>query len=443
MKTFVKRCLAVVLSVVTAFSITPVSSQAAATAGTYTKITSEDQLETGQYVMTVTVDGSVEAAGTFDGTKTLTHSTVTVVDNKVTNPDSGVIWSLAVSGSSITLADPNGTTVGAASNAVAAVNSTWTETFNSDGTFSFGGDVSGIKYLLTYNKGISNGGFRSYKESTAAGAGYYPKFTLYKKVDGGTTVPVTPKAERPTASPGSGTVVSGSAITLTSSVSGAAIQYTTVSPDNGWVDYENPIPITGNTTIYAKVLADPLGTYNESDVATFTYIIPDDSIADPITAIPEGANSIKEVLDNTTATTSATAQTFTTMGQLVYQYGSNGTIDSAILEDVINGEIYALQVYKSGGLAYNSGDIIKVTGKVYKYGGVVQVTSPTTELITTAANASTVIQPQQFTGFNDILALKNSLISEYVIIKNVTLGTYVSGGSTIVTDSNGGNNADL
>lgn len=245
------------------------------------------------------------------------------------------------------------------------------------------------------------------------------------------------KAAAPTASQPSGsTVVSGSAITF-SAVSGAAIQYTNVSAAGPWEEYTKPIVITGDTTIYAKTLADTLGTYAESDVAVFNYIVAKNSLLDPIVTIPSGAKSIKEVLDNTTATSQANAQAFTTVGQLVYQYGSNGIIDSAILEDVIDGQIYALQIYKPGGLADKIGDIIKVTGTAYKYGGVVQLTNPLTEVLTKAADAATVIQPQEFAGLAEVKAAKNSLLSEYIVIRNITLGKYVNGASTTVTDSKG------
>ena len=263
-------------------------------------------------------------------------------------------------------------------------------------------------------------------------------------LEGGGTPEPTPKAATPTASQPSGSVVaSGTAITLASAQTGAVIQYTTVSPAGIWMDYSTPLIITEDTTIYAKVLADKAGTFTESDVAVFSYVLAKDpldpTLKDPITTIPAGAMSIKEVLNNTTATSPETAHTFTVVGQLVYQYGSNGTLDSAILEDVIDGQIYALQVYVKGGLANNIGDIVKISGAAYKYSGVVQLTKPTTEVLTKAADATSVIQPQEFSGFAEVMAAKDSLVSEYVVIKNIILGTYVSAKpyKTIMTDSNG------
>lgn len=445
MKKNAKRYLAVLLSIIMVFSVSPVNSYASETAGTYVKINSAAELTSGKYVM---VASSGYAMPTLNGNwiGDGTDTQIPVSDDKVVNPQGKYVWDVVVSGGAITLTDSNTKMLrpiaDTTSNYAAEGSYDWTVVEN-NGKFTIKSAVADAKTIACALK--SSYKFRPYKDSSisAAPADYSTEFTLYK-LD--TSIPAGPvKAAAPTASqPTGSTVVSGTAITLTSAVSGAAIQYATASLTGPWVDYTKPIVITADTTIYAKVLADTLGAYTESDVATFNYVIAKDpvidpTLKDPITTIPDGAKNIKEVLDSTTATTSATAQTFTAVGQLVYQYGSNGTIDSAILEDVIDGQIYALQVFKSGGLAYNIGDIIKVTGATYKYNGVVQLTSPTAELITKAADATTVIQPQKFDNLAEIKAVKASLISEYVYIKDITLGTYVSASPyyTTVTDKNG------
>ncbi len=439
MKTFAKRSLAVILSIALVFTINPVNGYAYQTAGTYVRINDPAELTAGSYVM---VASSGYAAGVLDS-GWLGATAVTPVENQVKNPDNSLIWAVAVSGSSITLTDAAGKKVrpsGGDVNGIIEGDYAWGYDFYSDTkTFAFKG-TEADPVTLAGNTGSENK-FKAYRNSTIATtpASYPTRFTLYKY---DSSLPADPvKTATPTATPSSGVVASGSAITLSCATPGSSVQYrvTSVSPSAIWVDYTAPIIVNSDVTIEAKATApDSL----ESNIATLNYILAKDPVtdpllADPITTIPEGAVSIKDVLSGTTATTAATAQTFTTVGQLVYQYGSNGTIDSAILEDVIDGQIYALQVFKSGGLTNNIGDIIKISGKAYKYGGVVQLTTPTVELITAAADATTVIKAQEFATLAEVKAAKDTLTSEYVVIKNITLGAFVNNGNTIVTDSIG------
>jgi len=535
MKSFAKRCLAVMLSIIMVLTMIPVSGYAEQSVGTFEKISSAAELTSGKYVMVV---NSGYAMGIFDGSW-ITATQLTATDGKIINPDSSLIWSLTVSADQVVLTDPNGKSIKpkTANNGILEGNYSWTAVEN-NGTFTFKSAAADAVTLASNSTDTNNPNkFRGYKNTTVTNpkysSAYKTLFTLYKlgesqppvevkkaqaptasqpsgsivasgteitltsteigaviqytmtsptdtwmdystpikitadttiyakvladasgtytesdvavfnyTLEGGGTPEPTPKAATPTASQPSGSVVaSGTAITLTSTQTGAVIQYTTVSPAGIWMDYSTPITITEDTTIYAKVLADKAGTYTESDVAVFNYILAKDpldpTLKDPITTIPAGAMSIKEVLDKTTATSANNAPTFTVVGQIVYQYGSNGALDSAILEDVIDDQIYALPVYVKGGLANNIGDIVKVTGAAYKFNGLPQLASPTTEVLTKAADVTCVIQPQEFSGLDEVLAAKDSLLSEYIVIRNITLGTYVSGDNTIVTDGNG------
>lgn len=439
MKAFAKRCIAGLLSIIMALSISPVYGYAQESAGVYEKVDDLAEFTSGNYVMVV---NSGHAVGALDGSW-LGATYVTPEDNKIENPDRTLVWAIAVSGSSITLTDANDKMVkppGGNNNGITAGMYEWEYEYDStDHSFLIKG-VGEDTVTLASNKSSSSR-FRAYKNSTVAGnPNSYPnRFTLYKY---NASIPSDPvKAAAPIAIPPSGVVASGTAITLSSTTPGSTIQYrvTTATPSAIWLDYTEPIIINSDTTIEAKAMA---ADYLESDIAVFNYILAKDPIIDPdledpITTLPEDAVDIKYVLENTTATSAGDAHTFTTVGQLVYHYGSNGDIDSAILEDVIDGEIYALQVYIRGGLSYNIGDIVKITGKAYQYNGVPQLTSPTVELLTPAAEATTVIQPQEFASLAEVIAAKDSLLSEYIIIRNITLGSYVNNGSTMVKDSLG------
>ncbi len=432
MKRFAKRCLAVILSIALVFSINPVQANAAESAGTYVKITDQSQLTSGSYVLAV--DGY--AASALSG-GWLGASSITITDNKVKNPDSSLVFTVAVSGSAITLADASGKKIGPdpASNSVIERDYEWLYEFNS-GTVAIKGNGEDENLVSVANAASSNK-FRSYKSSTVIGdpVTYKSAITFYKYDPSIPSGPV--KAAPPSANPPSGSVVaSGSAITLSSAASGSSIQYrvTSVSPSAIQV-YTTPIIITEDTTIVAKTLGTSPDTV-DSDEVTFSYTLAKDpvidpTLADPITSLPDGAISIKDIVTGTLPTTE-----ITTVGQLVYLYGSKGTIDSAIIEDVTDGQIYAIQLFKSA-LTNNVGDIIKVTGIPTLYNGVIQFSNnPKVELLTASSSATTVIQPQVFTTFGELKAMKNSLLSEYVVIKNVTLSA-TSGDYTTVTDSTG------
>ena len=159
-------------------------------------------------------------------------------------------------------------------------------------------------------------------------------------------------------------------------------------------------------------------------------------VYDPISddMIPEGALNVKEAGAITTET-----ENVTVVGQVVYHYGKNykgkASIDSIILEDVIDGEIYGYQIYDFTNYAkYVVGDIVKVTGTVSPYGGVPQLKpSGAPEVIKSGLDP---IAAQEIT----VSQMGADYLSEYVYIKDVTLGTYNKDGNTTVTDKTGTKN---
>ena len=159
------------------------------------------------------------------------------------------------------------------------------------------------------------------------------------------------------------------------------------------------------------------------------------TIVDPISddMIPAGAITVKEAGAITSSTSNVSV-----VGQVVYHYGNaynnKASINSIILEDVIDGEIYGFQVYDYTNYAkYKVGDIVKITGTVAPYNGVPQMSSPAMEVIKTGVEA---IPAQEIT----VSQMGKNYLSEYVYIKDVTLGTYNATGSTTVTDATGSTN---
>ena len=159
------------------------------------------------------------------------------------------------------------------------------------------------------------------------------------------------------------------------------------------------------------------------------------TIVDPISddMIPAGAITVKEAGAITSSTSNVSV-----VGQVVYHYGNaynnKASINSIILEDVIDGEIYGFQVYDYTNYAkYKVGDIVKITGTVAPYNGVPQMSFPSMEVIKTGVEA---IPAQEIT----VSQMGKNYLSEYVYIKDVTLGTYNATGNTTVTDVTGSTN---
>ena len=180
-----------------------------------------------------------------------------------------------------------------------------------------------------------------------------------------------------------------------------------------------------------------VGTYNSLQLRTTvaSEITAHSTIYDPITddMIPAGAITVKEAGAITSSTSNVSV-----VGQVVYHYGNaynnKASINSIILEDVIDGEIYGFQVYDYTNYAkYKVGDIVKITGTVAPYNGVPQMSSPAMEVIKTGVEA---IPAQEIT----VSQMGKNYLSEYVYIKDVTLGTYNATSNTSVTDATGSTN---
>lgn len=155
-----------------------------------------------------------------------------------------------------------------------------------------------------------------------------------------------------------------------------------------------------------------------------------DGPADPITddMIGQGVLTVKQAGE--------AAQTgVTVIGQVVYHYGKNfngsASVDSIILEDVIDGEIYGFQVYDYTNYAdYKVGDVVTVTGDIVEYGGIKQMKFPQ---MTVVKEGVEPIGAQEIT----VSQLGADYLSEYVHLSDITLGTYNAQGATPVSDATG------
>ena len=85
----------------------PAAAFAAEPTGTFQKITAQEQLTDGQYVMVV---NSGYAVGALEGTW-LTATELADETGTLTNPAANLVWNLTVTAEGVTLTDNNGTQV--------------------------------------------------------------------------------------------------------------------------------------------------------------------------------------------------------------------------------------------------------------------------------------------------------------------------------------------
>lgn len=151
-----------------------------------------------------------------------------------------------------------------------------------------------------------------------------------------------------------------------------------------------------------------------------------DPISDELIASIEGAVSVKDAA-------ALKEGTVTVVGQVVYAYASKAgdTLINIVLEDVIDNEIYGYLVYDFKNYSqYKVGDIVAVEGTATVYSGVPELTNVTKLDILENVDA---IEAQEITTAQ----LGADYMSEYVCIKDATLGEYNANGSTTITDAAG------
>lgn len=147
------------------------------------KLTSADQLTDGSYVMIVSTGyAPLELSG-----KWLTVVQPTVAEDKVTKTE-GAVWTLKVSGQSVTLTDKNGMAIapsGGNNNGIQSGIYSWAWSFSAENqTFKFMGAGDDTVTLASNTSTDSTYGgfnkFKAYKNNTVASQQYPCEFTLYR-----------------------------------------------------------------------------------------------------------------------------------------------------------------------------------------------------------------------------------------------------------------------
>lgn len=186
--------------------------------------------------------------------------------------------------------------------------------------------------------------------------------------------------------------------------------------------------LSNSTSIIRASVPNPYTGDNSVDFVThtpdLTYLtVP--YLYDPVTDLmTEGSITLDLVYDK------VLNDVVTTVGQVAYKYAGN----SILIQDVIDGEIVGLQIYDYTNFSkYVVGDIVKVTGVVSPYGDVHQV-KPSS--LPTVIGTDTPFAPQELTALA-LSSSTNEYLSEFVMVKDVTLGAWSEKGNTLLTDSTG------
>lgn len=177
------------------------------------------------------------------------------------------------------------------------------------------------------------------------------------------------RVKTPKIVPASGTVESGTEVTITCKTEGAEIHYTTdgTDPDATSPVYSSAITISRTTTV--KAIAIKTGMDN-SKIATANYHVDIPSVANPVFSPNGGA------VDSGTEVTITCA----TAGAKIYYTTDGSTPDASSTEYTAPIEVTAAVTIKAIGIADDMADSDVVakafTIKLYKYEGVINNASP-------------------------------------------------------------------
>lgn len=406
-----KKALALILSLVMVFALIPASAMAVGEVAE----AMEAAPETGDKVV-MYYPAKSTVISTVASNNKLEPVDVTLADDKITLPANAAIFDV---------------TVNEANEYAFAVDGKYLTTAETGSTLTFADELTEYGLWILVAEGTSGYLIKNKKAAYNDNPQYiefYNQFTTYKLSSNHTAYTfrffkLTEEVAviAPTADPAAGTIAKGAKVKLTTATEGADI-YWKIGEDGTFAKYNAPIAIEENCTLFAY--AEKNG--KQSPTAEFAY------------TVFEGAMSIKQAL---TAGDVASAKV---VGQLVYRFGNFGSINSAVLQAKIDGEVYALQAYNSmdsdtDGNPIEIGDWLVMEGKLGAYGGVQQIQSMTTirKAETSEIIGEDATEAQVFENFAGITENFDNLLTEYVLIKNVTLGEYKDNGSTAMTDSTG------
>lgn len=255
--TKLNRFLSLLLVLVMIMTLLPTAAFADAGTVSATRISTADELVTGQYVL---VSTNNYAPTKLDGSWVLVQEVAPPTDNKI-NVSSSLLWTLTVSESGVKLTDSNDASIapkGGNTNGIQSGDYEWNVTC-AGGTFKFSG--TGDDTVTLACNASSQNKVRAYKNATISGNhnGYPSEFALYK-VDAGLEAVAAPTGTV------SGDIKVGDTVKFACATEGATIKYKL--GDGEYQDYTAPISITTSVAITVKAVKDGMA---DSDEVTFNY----------------------------------------------------------------------------------------------------------------------------------------------------------------------------
>ena len=269
------RLTALCMAALMAVSMLP-SQIVSAAETSFGKIAAEQDFTTGRYVM---VTDTGYAPQKFDNNWLPAAELGTDLGDTVAAPADETVWEIAVTADTATIKDSEGKFIapkGGNNNGITTSDTEYQWKWEcTDGKFTFSGQGEDT-VVLASNKSSQNK-FRAYKTTTVSGNpdSYPSEFTLYKEEAGTSEGAVA----APQATPQAGDVASGTAVTLTTSTSGAQIYFTLDGSDPAdetneareLYSADNMPVITEDCTLKAAAVLE--GVY--SAVQTLQYTVSD------------------------------------------------------------------------------------------------------------------------------------------------------------------------
>ncbi len=389
------RVLAWLLTIAMVLTMVPTMAFAVESAN-YTKITTADELVTGEYVMVLDngyAPDVLEDTWVLPNQPTITETTIT-----------GSAWTITVTEAGVKLTDSNGATIapkGGNANGIIAGDYEWAVSCT-DGKFQFAGvgadTVKLASNAVTTGSAPGNNRFRAYKTTTIAGnPNNFPcDFNLYKIEAGAVVDPTEPEpTEEPTEAPtepeaeyvpistalagtdgetftvkGVVTLVDGSNLYLQDETGGICIRMSTAPTD---VALGDTVIGTGTRAVYRGMVQLGSATYTKSSGLLLTAketTIDALTDADVCTYVQILGLEVTEIYDNNGAYTSPNVT------------ATDGTNSIQIYKAVVgktDGTNWDIQV----------GDVINVKAAVGTNNGTLQLRNTLAEEITKASQIPT------------------------------------------------------
>ena len=202
-----------------------------------------------------------------------------IVSADILADESSYYWTVGIDGANFTFTNAAGDTIGYASNTNFNMNgdkTLWTIQSGVSDEASLVPGYNGFKiinadtdtraFAIRFNNDAYTCG--AYSTTNLANGEYNFFLDIFMQGEGG--VPPTPTAATPTFSPEGGTYYEPQEVTITCNTEGATIYYSLESEEGPWIEYEAPIAVEEDMTIWAYAA---LEDYNDSPVVNAEYVI--------------------------------------------------------------------------------------------------------------------------------------------------------------------------